>query len=130
MPGPSPPRTYFVEDSPTLRENLIATLEELGGVASVGFAETEQEASRWLTEHGAQWDLAIVDVFLKRGSGLGVLQACRARGPRQKLVVFTSYATPAMRKRCQELGVDAVFDKSIEVDALIDFCLELARGTH
>ena len=130
MLGPSPPRTYFVEDSPTLRENLIATLEELGGPTSVGFAETEQEASQWLTEHAAQWDLAIVDVFLKRGSGLGVLQACRARGPGQKLVVFTSYATPAMRRRCQELGVDAVFDKSIEVDGLIDFCLELARGTQ
>src|SRR5256885_14022096 len=34
-------RTYLVEDNPTIRENLIATLEELADVEAVGIAETE-----------------------------------------------------------------------------------------
>ena len=123
MPGPSPVRAYFVEDNPTIRENLIATLEELGGVAPVGYAETEQQGSEWLTNHSANWDLAIVDLFLKQGSGLGVLQACATRQPHQKVVVLSNYATTEIRKRCAELGVDAVFDKSNEIDALIDFCI-------
>jgi DNA-binding NarL/FixJ family response regulator len=118
-------RAYFVEDNPTIRDNLIATLEELGGIAPVGFAETENQGSEWLTHHTAQWDLAIVDLFLKQGSGLGVLQACRERKPEQKVVVLTNYATPDVRVRCQQLGVDAVFDKSNEIEALIDFCLDL-----
>jgi len=126
MPGSSIPlRTYVVEDNPTIRENLVATLEELGGVASIGFADTEQQGSRWLTHHGGDWDLAIVDLFLKQGSGLGVLQACRGRRAGQKVVVLTNYATPDIRARCTELGVDAVFDKSNEIDALIDYCLAL-----
>lgn len=125
MSGPSLVRTYIVEDNPTIRENLIATLEEMGGIAPVGFAETEREGSHWLTGHGRQWDLAIVDLFLKQGSGLGVLQACRERDPQQKVVVLTNYATPDIRSRCQQLGVDAVFDKSNDIDALIDFCLKL-----
>ena len=54
MPGPSPVRAYFVEDNPTIRENLIATLEELGGVAPIGYAETEQQGSEWLTNHSAK----------------------------------------------------------------------------
>ena len=125
MPGPSPVRAYFVEDNPTIRENLIATLEELGGVAPIGYAETEQQGSEWLTNHSANWDLAIVDLFLKQGSGLGVLKACRERNPEQKVVVLTNYATPDIRVRCHQLGVDAVFDKCNDIEALIDFCLEM-----
>ena len=125
MPGPSPVRAYFVEDNPTIRENLIATLEELGGVAPIGYAETEQQGSEWLTNHSANWDLAIVDLFLKQGSGLGVLKACRERNPEQKVVVLTNYATPDIRVRCHQLGVDAVFDKSNDIEALIYFCLEM-----
>ena len=125
MPGPSPVRAYFVEDNPTIRENLIATLEELGGVAPIGYAETEQQGSEWLTNHSANWDLAIVDLFLKQGSGLGVLKGCRERNPAQKVVVLTNYATPDIRVRCHQLGVDAVFDKSNDIEALIDFCLEM-----
>ena len=36
--------------------------------------------------------------------------------------MLTNYATPDIRLRCASLGVDAVFDKSNEIDALIDFC--------
>ncbi len=122
-----PVRTYIVEDNATIRENLIATLEELGGIASIGYAETEQQGSDWLTGQDASWDLAIVDLFLKQGSGLGVLQACQGRTPRQKIVVLTNYATPDIRSRCRQLGVDAVFDKSTDIDALIAYCLKL-RG--
>ncbi len=125
MSGPPAVRAYFVEDNPTIRENLIATLEELGGVAPIGYAETEQQGSEWLRQHSGQWDLAIVDLFLKQGSGLGVLQACRERNPEQKVVVLTNYATPDIRVRCQQLGVDAVFDKSNDIEALIDFCLDM-----
>jgi two-component system OmpR family response regulator len=130
MAGRNSVRTYIVEDNPTIRENLVATLEELGGVAPIGFAETEQQGSHWLTQNAGQWDLAIVDLFLKQGSGLGVLQACRNRDPAQKVIVLTNYATPDIRVRCKELGVDAVFDKSTDIDALIDFCLDLGSGTH
>ena len=130
MPGPSPVRAYFVEDNPTIRENLIATLEELGGVAPIGYAETEQQGSEWLTNHSANWDLAIVDLFLRQGSGLGVLAACRDRASEQKMVVLSNYATPDVRMRCAQLGVDAVFDKSNEIDALVDYCVQHSSLSH
>ena len=66
--------------------------------------------------------MAIVDLFLRHGSGLGVLAACRERLPHQHMVVLSNYATPDVRQRCAQLGVDAVFDKSNEIDALIDYC--------
>ena len=121
-------RTYIVEDNATIRENLIATLEELASITPVGSAETESEGKAWLVANGTQWDLAIVDLFLKQGSGLGILTACKDRSDRQKVVVLSNYATPDIRKRCHQLGADAVFDKSNEIDALIDFCVEHASN--
>jgi DNA-binding NarL/FixJ family response regulator len=116
-------KTYIVEDNATIRDNLIATLEELVGINAVGTAETENEAKDWLRKQDQAWDLAIVDLFLQQGSGLGVLEACRNRNPRQKVIVLSNYATTDIRKRCAQLGVDAVFDKSNEIDALVDYCL-------
>ena len=121
--------TYIVEDNQTIRENLVGTLEELTHVSAIGFAETEQEARRWLDENAGTWQLAIVDLFLKQGSGLGVLQACMDRQPSQKVVVLSNYATPDIRRRCAQLGVDAVFDKSNEIDALVEFCLAHGQGS-
>ena len=116
-------KTYFVEDNPTIRENLIGTLEELACVVAVGTAETENDGKAWLNAHRQDWDLAIVDLFLKQGSGLGVLAACKDRPSWQKMVVLSNYATDDVRRRCAQLGVDAVFDKSNEIDALVSYCL-------
>ena len=120
-------RTYIVEDNATIRENLIDTLEELASVESRGWSDAENDAKAWLVAHRAQWDLAIVDLFLKQGSGLGVLEACQQRGRDQRVVVLSNYATSDMRKRCAQLGADAVFDKSNEIDALVDYCLTLGE---
>ena len=117
-------RTYIVEDNATIRENLIGTLEELACIRAMGWADTEIEARGWLSGHDGEWDLAIVDLFLKEGSGLGVLESCQARRRTQRVVVLSNYATEDMRKRCSQLGADAVFDKSNEIDALVEYCME------
>ena len=123
-------RTYIVEDNATIRENLIGALEELASVKALGWAETENQARGWLVQHGSGWDLAIVDLFLKQGSGLGVLEACRDRCAGQRVVVLSNYATADMRKRCTQLGADAVFDKSNEIDALVEYCILHAEASR
>jgi len=121
-------KTYIVEDSPLIREDLIATLEELTPVHVVGTADNEDGALQWLLVPGQGVDLVVVDLFLHSGSGLGVLRALALRPPPHcKVVVLSNYATPAMRRTCLELGADCVFDKSTEIDALIRFCGQLAQ---
>ena len=118
-------RAYIVEDSPTIRENLIETLEELALVEAVGIAETEVEGKEWLAANDDYWDLAIVDLFLKEGNGLNIVEACKARRPGQKLIVLSNHATNDIRWRCAQLGADAVFDKSTEIDQLVDWCMSV-----
>jgi DNA-binding NarL/FixJ family response regulator len=119
-------KTYIVEDNPVIRENLAAALEELAPVEVVGVAQDESSAVGWLVDERHSCDLVIIDIFLKAGSGLGVLSAASHLDWCPGLVVLTNYATFEMRRRCFELGADRVFDKSNELDALIEYCAGLA----
>lgn len=121
--------TFIVEDSPIILDNLVATLEELAPVTVVGSAADEATAVRWLADPGHDWDLVIIDVFLKSGSGLGVLKNSYGPGIKAgKRVVLTNYATSDMREKCAELGADRVFDKSSELDELIAYCTRLGEA--
>jgi len=121
-------KTFIVEDSQVIRDDLIATLEELSPVEVVGTAEDESSAVHWLTRPSNRFDLVIVDIFLKGGSGLGVLRAASALPQRRNVVVLSNYATKDIRRKCLELGADRVFDKSNEIEALIAYCSRVAAG--
>ena len=123
-----PLKAYLVEDSPVIRENLIAALEELAPVEVVGTADDEPTAVHWLSKSEHACDLVIIDIFLKRGSGLGVLRSMTELHRPMSLVVLSNYATPDMRRKCLDLGASRVFDKSNEIDALISYCSRLAGG--
>ena len=113
---------FLVEDSPVIRENLIATFEEMLGMQVVGVAEDEHAALHWLQHPDSPCDLMIIDIFLKTGTGLEVLARAKALRPELKLVVLTNYATTEMRRRCMMLGADRVFDKSAELEELLAYC--------
>ncbi len=115
-------KTYLVEDSHVIRHSLIATLEELSPVQVVGTAEDEDTALQWLRNPLNKCDLVIIDIFLKRGSGLGVLLNARGLPGAPQLVVLSNYATPDMRERCMKLGATKVFDKSNQIEELIRYC--------
>ena len=114
-------KAYVVEDNATIRENLIGALEELTCVRVVGNSATEDEGLEWL-ESNQDWDMVIVDLFLQRGSGIRLVQRINRKRASQKVVVFSNYVNASVRKRCAQLGVDAVFDKSTEIDFLVDYC--------
>lgn len=124
-----PFKTYLVEDNPVIRENLTGFLEDIADAVVVAHASGEDEAVHWLRKHGDAWDVAIVDLFLDQGNGLGVVDACRQRRSDQKVVVLSNYATPDMRARSKALGADAFFDKSAEIEQLLDYCEKLSH-TH
>ena len=122
---PPPLSCFIVEDSPIIRQNLIATLEEMLPMQVVGTAEDAASALQWMQSPGAHCDLMIIDIFLKAGTGLEVLRHAHAMQPDAHLVVLTNYATPDMRRRCAELGAHRVFDKSAELEELLTYCAAL-----
>jgi len=116
--------THLAEYNQAILENLIETLEEIADVKVAAHAATPSEATRWMALQDGKWHLAIVDLFLKEGSGRGVIAGSLNREPYQKVVVLTNYATQDIRRGACEIGADAVFDKSIELGALYAYCTE------
>ena len=122
-------KAYIVEDNEVIRINLVAALEELVPMQVVGSAADETTAVRWLDTPSAQCDIIIIDLFLHTGSGLGVLKALQSRNLAVHPVVLSNYATPEMRRRCLALGAERVFDKSCEIDQLVNYCAALRPTT-
>jgi ActR/RegA family two-component response regulator len=91
--------------------------------AGVAVAETAADAIAAIEKRTDSWQLAVEDIFLREGSGLSVLRACSTRRAGQRVIVLTNYPTAEMRRRCLELGADAVFDKSNELDAFFARCM-------
>ena len=120
-------KVFLIEDSLLLQELLGGILGELDGVEFCGCAEGETEALSLLAETPA--DLVIIDIELKQGSGIGVLDALQTDsglyGSPDK-VVLTNYAHATMRQRCDRFGMDAFFDKSMQINQLIDYVNEAA----
>jgi DNA-binding NarL/FixJ family response regulator len=123
-------RVFLVEDGKQTRKVMAALLSTIGDFTVVGSAGTEAEANLWLKENDEGWDLAIVDLVLEEGTGLGVLPRTRSRLPGSRVVVFSDFVTPGTRNHCVALGADAVFHKSGELSAFIQYCSNLAREPH
>ena len=66
----APLAVFLVEDNALIRENLVVALEELVDMQVIAWAETEGDAAAWLHSHPAGWRLAVIDLFLREGSGL------------------------------------------------------------
>ena len=120
--------TFLVEDSLTIRSQLIPALGELGDARVVAFAEGERDAKEWLQAHRCTCRLAVVDLFLKQGSGFGVITACRELLFPLKVVLLSNYATKEIRRQATALGADATFDKSTELEELFAYCSNLGAS--
>ena len=120
------------------RQRLVETLGGLGSdlkarrfatnVAIAFVADTEGEAVRMLAAEA--WDVVILDLQLRSGTGLGVLKAMhdwRNDAPRTA-IVFTNYGFPQYRDRALALGAQHFFDKAKDLEALKGLLLQLAAN--
>lgn len=116
-------RTYLIEDDPASRETLVALLQQqLPELEVVGWGDNERTVTHWLSTNDRNWDLAIVDLQLREGSGYAALSWCGTRLPEQRVVVLSAMVTDEVRARCLAARADAVFDKADQLDALVAFC--------
>lgn len=117
----------IIEDSRLLREMLVDVLSSLEDIVVVGEAGDENTGLDLM--QSLRPDLVVVDLELAQGSGIGVLTALRHdRGKygNPRAVVFSNHGSSVLRRRCENLGIDGFFDKSYQLNDLIDF-IQAAR---
>ncbi len=119
-------RVFVVEDSSSIREVLVGSLESSGLIKVVGHAESAEAA--WEDSRLALADAIIIDLALRTSSGfelLGKLRASTKFSPVKK-IVLTNYALAIFRERALSLGADYFFDKSLQFDQAVDLLDTLA----
>lgn len=105
-------RVFLAEDLSRMRGLLVDLFSSTGEFQVVGTACTEDEAERWLAEHGEAWDVAIIDLVLDEGSGTHVIRSARRRNYGGVIAVLSSCVTENLREHCYQLGADNVFDEA------------------
>jgi DNA-binding NarL/FixJ family response regulator len=111
-------RVALIDDSERIRARLAEMLGEIPNVEIAFAADTEGEAIRLMAAE--EWDVLILDLQLRIGTGLGVLKAMQGlRGRDGRLaMIFTNYGFRQYRERTLALGADYFFDKARDFDAL------------
>jgi DNA-binding NarL/FixJ family response regulator len=123
-----PLNIYLVEDSPEIRQALIQTLESIGDMRVVGFADNAPDAIRAMGT--LPIDIAVCDIQLREGSGLEVLAYLQNQAPERPIIpiVLTNLANARIRSASQRLGAHYFFDKAIEFEQAIALLHEYAVG--
>jgi DNA-binding NarL/FixJ family response regulator len=117
--APSPLRVFLVEDSALFRERLSESLGAAGNVKVVGWEDSEQPAIAALKM--LDWDVVILDLHLRHGSGMGVLKSLQEMGRRAgtTVIVLTDHDFFLYRSKTLESGADLFFVKSREASQVI-----------
>jgi two-component system OmpR family response regulator len=118
-------RVLLVEDDRRVHGVITDLLGSIGDLQPISILTTEPEANLWIEENPGAWDLAVIDLILDAGSGMGVLAKCRGQAAAGKAVVLSNYVSPAIQKHCMALGADAVFHKAHDMGRFIEYCCAL-----
>lgn len=117
----------LVEDSPVLAERLCEMLAGMPQIGRVCTVDGEAAAVEAL----GPWDVLVLDLHLKQGTGFGVLRALQRRPETPPVVVvFTNHDVPGYRRRAETFGVRHFLDKARDFERLGELLSELhdARG--
>jgi DNA-binding NarL/FixJ family response regulator len=113
----APLRVLLVEDSRMLQERLRETLAALDGVEVSDTVDSEPAAVDAIRT--GRCDAVVLDLHLRRGTGIGVLRALARVGVRPpEVVVFTNYDLPEYRRIAESYGVRHFLDKAREYERL------------
>jgi two-component system OmpR family response regulator len=113
-------RIFLVEDSPIIRESLVEVLSsEDDGRQVIGTAETEEDAFNAIATTHA--DVAIIDINLREGSGIGLLARLSQldEAPPTR-IVYTNHYSRRVAAHCAELGATHVLSKAGNLSELLD----------
>lgn len=119
-------KVYLVEDSPAIRERLLALFSTVAGARTVGYADNAESAIQEILAERP--NAVVLDVSLAQGSGIDVLRALQAQAPGIDVYMLTNFATPQYRRLCERLGAKGFFDKSTEFELVRDAIA--ARTVH
>ncbi len=115
-----------VDDSRTLRRELGSALRRIAGLT---VTEAIDGADAWRKLGAATFDIVLTDVNMPVLDGLKLVALVRGGGPHERvpIVVITTEAGEADRRRAQSLGASAYLVKPVQGQQVVDTVRALLR---
>jgi DNA-binding NarL/FixJ family response regulator len=123
-----PATVYVVEDNAPLRARIIEMLHEACRPRIVGEAETAVDAIAGI--RATHPDAVVLDLNLRKSSGLDVLRAFQRDDTAPLFIVLTNDPCEPRRRDCLAAGAGYFLDKSHEFLRINDIVGSLAPGAH
>jgi DNA-binding NarL/FixJ family response regulator len=108
----------IVDDTPIVRERLREMVQTMATFTIVGEAGTPDDAIAIFERERP--DVIILDMKLKGGTGIDVLQAIRRVNKDVQIIVWTNFPYERYRAISKAMGADYFFWKATEYDKLIE----------
>jgi two-component system, OmpR family, response regulator len=112
-------RILLVEDSLRLQSRVADLLTEPGLMRVNTMVESEAQAISCIDQ--ADFDVLVVDIELRPGSGINVIRHARkhwTKAPLPLVIVLTNHTSATVKDLCMRAGADHFLDKMRQFDHL------------
>lgn len=115
-----------VDDSPAMRRQLAYALQRIEGMSTV---EAADGADAWRKLSSAAFDVILTDINMPLLDGLKLVSLVRAGGAHREvpIVVVTTEAAEADRRRAMTLGASAYLVKPVQAGQVVEAVKGLLR---
>lgn len=115
---PSVIKVLIVDDSVIVGKRVQEILQECSSIENLGQAYNIDEGKKIIENKNP--DLVILDIGFPVGSGMLLISEVKKRNSNAIVVMFTNYSHLIYRNKCKAMGADYFFDKSTELESLMD----------
>lgn len=116
----------IVEDSKIVVEKLTKLLEPLENLEIKATADEAENAVKLIKE--IQPEYVILDMSLKRGTGIKVLEDIQDMPTKPYVIVLSNLSYKFYKDKCQKLGARHFFDKAMEFEKVYDILYNLTTS--
>ena len=122
----SPARVLVVDDHPVIRHGLDRLLEEELGIGIVDEADSSDAALQLIDQH--DFDLVILDIGLKSGSGLDLIGHIRARTETLPILVYSMHQETYYAERVLRAGAQGYLEKQSPSETVLPAIRRVLSG--
>ncbi len=118
-------KVLIADDSPPIQDLLHDMLAEIEGLEFVG--KTDDALAVVEQVRRDRPDVVLLDIRLRRGSGLGALRTIKKEKSAPVVIVLSALSSPDYREACAKLGADWFFDKTTQLGQMVEAVQGVAR---
>lgn len=127
MPAPDrPARILVVDDHPIVRQGLARLFDREDGLAIAAEAEGADEALGWIDRDA--FDLVILDIGLRQGSGLDLIGQIRTRAPDLPILVLSMHQERFYAERALRAGARGYLMKQADPAEIVPAVRRVLAG--